>query len=98
MELRNYASDLVQSVVHWKELGTELGLTNTFLSTLHSNYPNDDSKIKSELIKKWITTDTNPTREKLLSAMENLKGMPCTLYIKMMIYVDNFTTPMTDLR
>ena len=53
----------------WYRLGLQLGVRADGLDVIQQNYPRRTDMCKVMMFSKWLSSDTNPTYEKLIKAL-----------------------------
>ena len=56
--------------VHWKEIGILLDVDFRELEKLEKTFQNDSIRCSEEMIKKWLQSDRNATKKKLLTSIK----------------------------
>ena len=71
-ELQNHAIPQYASV--WREIGRQLGLSDGPLATIEKNFAADAEKCCSEMLSKWLETNTDASWQKLFTVIDNCAG------------------------
>ena len=57
----------------WYRLGLQLGVRADKLNTIEKNYPRDADMSKIKMFAEWLSSDTDPTYEKLVKGLATVK-------------------------
>ena len=57
--------------VHWKVIGTLLGVEKGVLVGIERNFPNNVSWCCNELLEKWLERDTKASWEKIIQVIDS---------------------------
>jgi len=60
-----------QHAPDWREIGVELGLTDSKLREIEVNYPRDVKECCNRMLSEWLKVDTTASWEKLSTAIES---------------------------
>ena len=58
----------------WREIGTQLDLTDGALSIIEKNNPRSVEECFNAVLSKWLDKDTNASWKKLFAAINNCTG------------------------
>ena len=69
----------------WYDVGLELDLEHGVLSTIRSNYPNDQKRQQREMFTTWLQQDTEASYPKLKHALQQLRENACAKHLEELI-------------
>lgn len=72
-DLHNVLRAVKDVVTKWFNLGLNLGLSDTTLGVVRSNYPQDAESCLRAMVSKWLSSDTQASWEKLVNALTTME-------------------------
>ena len=73
LTLKDLSTELAQ-VVDWYHCGIQLGVPAEELDKIEHNYPQEESRCRLEMLKRWLMNDPHASWEKVITALQNMGG------------------------